>query len=64
MSPLTSTSVGVLKPNIVTTQLKANATIEAAHKYLPTSIAMVVMDPYESKALIMLEFLQKPRHIS
>ena len=45
-----NTSVGTLKPNIVTTQLEANpnATIEAANKYLSTTTAMVVMDPYEA----------------
>ena len=34
------------------TQLEANATIEAANKYLSAAIAMVVMDPYEAKALM------------
>jgi hypothetical protein len=33
LSPLMNTSVGALKPNIVTTQLEANATIEAANSH-------------------------------
>ena len=32
-SPLMDTSVGDLKPNIVTAKLEANAAIEAANKY-------------------------------
>ena len=46
------TSVNTLEPNIVTTQLEANETIKATNKYLSTSTAMVVMDPYEAKALM------------
>ena len=45
-----STSVSTLKPIIVTTQLEANASIEAANKYLSAIIAMVVMDLFEAKA--------------
>ena len=47
-----NTSVGTLKPNIVTTQLEANATIEAANKYYSATLAMVVMNPYEVEALM------------
>ena len=43
-----NTSVNTLEPNIVTTQLEANETIKATNKYLSTSTAMVVMDPYEA----------------
>ena len=43
-----NTSVSTLKPNIVTTQLEANATIEVAKKYLSATTPMVVMDPYEA----------------
>jgi hypothetical protein len=41
-----------LKANIVTTQLEANAFIEATNKYLSVAIGMVVIDPYEAKALM------------
>ena len=47
-----NTSVNTLEPNIVTTQLEANAAIHAANKYLSATIAMVVMDPYEAEALM------------
>ena len=47
-----NTNVSTLKPKTVTTQLESNATIEAAKKYLSTSTATVVMDPYEAKALM------------
>ena len=47
-----NTSVGALKFDIVTTHLEANATIEATNQYLSAANAMVVMDPYEAKALI------------
>ena len=46
------TSVSTLKPNTVNTLLEANATIEAANAYLSATTAMVVMDPYETKALM------------
>ena len=52
LSPLTNTSVNNLKPNILTTQLEANEAIKAAKTKLSTSTAMVVMDPYEAKALM------------
>ena len=47
-----NTGVNTLKPNIVTTKLEANEAMKAANKYLSASIAMVVMDPYEAKALM------------
>ena len=52
LSPLLNTSVNTLKPNIVTTQSKANKALKAANKYLSASIAMVVMDPYGAKSLM------------
>ena len=47
-----NTSVGALKPNIVTTQLETNAAIEATNKYLATVAVMVVMDPYEAESFM------------
>jgi hypothetical protein len=47
-----NTSVDTLKPNIVTTQLEANVTIEAANKYLSAVVDMVGMDHYEAKVLM------------
>ena len=47
-----NTSVITLKPNIVTTQLEANASIEVAHNYLSATTAMVAMDPYEAEAFM------------
>ena len=52
LSPLMNTSIITLKPTIVTTQLEASATIEAAKKYLSVATTMVVMDPYEAKVLM------------
>ena len=52
LSPLTITSVNILKPDIVTTQLEANEAIKAANTYLSVATTMVVMDPYEAEALI------------
>jgi hypothetical protein len=52
LSPLMNISVNTLKPNIVNTQLEANAAIKAANIYLSASTAMVVMDPYEAEALM------------
>ena len=52
LSLLLNTSVGALKPNIVAAQLETNVAIEAANKYLTTTVAMVVVDPYEAKALM------------
>ena len=47
-----NTRVGALKPNIVTTQLEANAAKEASNTYLLASPTMVIMDPYEAEALM------------
>jgi hypothetical protein len=52
LSALMNTSVSTLKPNIVTTHLEANTTIETANTYLSAVAAMVVMDPCEAEALM------------
>jgi len=52
LSPLTNNSVNTLKPSIVTAQLEANEAIKARNKCLSAAAAMVVMDPYEAKALM------------
>ena len=52
LSPIITTNVGVIKPNIVKTNLETNATIEAADTYLSTSTALVIMNAYEPKALM------------
>jgi hypothetical protein len=46
------TSVNTIKANIVTSQLEANEAIKAANKCWLAAIAMVVMNPYEAKALM------------
>ena len=46
-----NTSASTLKLNIVTTQLEANAAIEAANKDLSATTTMVVMDRWEAKDL-------------
>jgi len=46
------TIVSTLMLDIVTTQLEAHASIEAAKIYLSAAIAMVVMDPYEAASLM------------
>ena len=46
------TILGVIKPNIVEADLETNTTIEVADTYLWTTIALVIMDPYEPEALI------------
>jgi hypothetical protein len=45
-------SAGSLKPDIFSTQLEANAAIKAANKYVSTTVAMVIMNPYEAAALM------------
>ena len=47
-----NTSVSTLKPDIVTTQLEANAAIEAANTYLSSTTAMVIIYPYEAKVVM------------
>ncbi len=48
MSPLLTTNVNNLKPSIV----EAELAIETANENLPTSPALVIMNPYEIEALI------------
>ncbi len=52
LSPLLTTNVSHLKPNVVTNEVKSEATIEAANKYLSAATTMVIMDPYEAQALM------------
>jgi hypothetical protein len=52
LSPMITTYVGVLKPNLVTTSLETNAAIEATNKHLSTTTALVIMDSYAPKALM------------
>jgi choline kinase len=49
VSPLISIDVGVLKSNIVTTNLETNAAIEAIDKYVLATKNMVIMEPYETE---------------
>jgi hypothetical protein len=53
LSPLMNTSDGALKPNIATTKLEANVNIEASNTYLPATDAIIVMDSYETEALML-----------
>ncbi len=52
LSPLLTTNVINLKPNIVETESKSEATIETANESLPTTAALVIMNPYEAEALV------------
>jgi hypothetical protein len=52
LSPLLNTCINTLKPNIVTTQLEANEAIKVVNRYLLATTAMVIMDPYETEALM------------
>jgi len=47
-----NTSAGTLKHNIVSSMLEAITTIEASKIYLSSATTMVVMYPYEAKALM------------
>ena len=47
LSLLITTNIGILKPNIVTSNLETNAAIEAADKYVATTTALKIMDPYK-----------------
>jgi hypothetical protein len=49
-----NTSVGALKPTIVTTQLKSNVAIETTNTYVSAVVAMVVMDPYKVEPFMRL----------
>ncbi len=52
LSPLLTTNVSYLKPNVVTTELKPEAATETSYEYLSTIDAMVIMDPYQTEALM------------
>jgi hypothetical protein len=52
LSPIITTNVGVLKPNIIPANLETNAAIETTNTYLSTTTSLVIMGPYESEALM------------
>ena len=54
LSPIITTNVGVAKPSIVTANLETNAAKEEVDKYVSTTTALLIMDPYESEALMRL----------
>ena len=51
LAPLLTTSASNLKPTIVTIELKPEAAIDTADKYLSPTSALVIMKPYEVEAL-------------
>ena len=52
LSPLLTTNVNILKPSIAETKSKFEAAIETVNESLPTSVALVIMNPYEVEALM------------
>jgi hypothetical protein len=52
LSPTIATNLSLLKPIIVITKLKSYAAIKEADNYLSSTIAMVIMDPWETEALM------------
>jgi hypothetical protein len=52
LSPLLTTNANTLKPNIVRIESKPEAAIETADKNLSTTIALVIVNPYEAEALM------------
>ena len=52
LSLITTTDVGVLKPNTAITSLGTNEAIEATDKYLPKRAGLANMDSYEPEALM------------
>ena len=52
LSSSIDTNVSVIKPDIVTTMLEPNITIKATDRYVPTTVAITVINPYETKALM------------
>jgi len=52
LSPLLTTYVSILKPNIVRAELKPKVAIEAANENLSTTVALMIMNPYEAEALM------------
>jgi hypothetical protein len=53
LSPLLATNnVNNLKPSIVKIEPELEAAIETADKNIPTTAALVIMDPYEVEALM------------
>ena len=52
MSPLLTTTVNNLKPSNVETESELETAIEAANENLPEATALVIMNPYETVALM------------
>jgi hypothetical protein len=52
LSPLLTTNVNNLKPSIVKTEPELEAALETSDENLPTTAALVIMDPYEDEALM------------
>ena len=52
LSPLLTNNVSNLKPNIVKIESEPEVAIETAHENLSTKIALVIMNPYETEALM------------
>ncbi len=52
LSPLIVTNNDFLKPKTIIAKQETNTTIEAVDTYLSTAVAMVIMDPYETEALM------------
>ena len=52
MSPLLTTHVSNLKPNIVRVESKLEAAIETGDENLSTTTALVIMNPYEDEYLM------------
>jgi len=52
LSPLLTTNVSNVKPNIVRIESKPEATLETADENLSTATAIIIMNPHEVEALM------------
>jgi hypothetical protein len=52
LSPLVTTNVSNLTPNIVRVESKPASTLETTYENIATTIALVIMIPYEAEALM------------
>jgi hypothetical protein len=52
LSPLLATNVNNLKPSIVKIEPELEAATERDDENLPTTVALVIMDPYEADSLM------------
>ncbi len=52
LSPLLITNVSNLKPNIVRIESKPKAALETTNENISTTIALLIMKPYEAEALM------------